>query len=263
MRISPFSLTRNLLAALPAEATCADRLVACVLASYASSTGELWPHNRTIAALCALDVRSVRRCVARLEGWGLLARPGRFHPGATSPAMRRIELPGIGSEDSDNGPQGPEGGLPSPGAPDTGVRGTQDTTVPPLKRTPKYEQPEEQPPIAPRRGAGRSLPLTERDSEFAKFYQAYPRKVGRGQAERAWRGAIRAGAKPAEIISGLEAQLPAMREQDQRFVPHPATWLNGQRWLDEPPETTEQALDRMVAEMSRAAWEKQQRAAAQ
>jgi hypothetical protein len=26
-------------------------------------------------------------------------------------------------------------------------------------------------------------------------------------------------------------------ETEPRFIPHPATWLNQERWKDEPPET--------------------------
>lgn len=75
------------------------------------------------------------------------------------------------------------------------------------------------------------------DSDFEEFYAAYPRKEGRGQAVKAFRTA-RKKAPPETILSGLKKQLPGMRERDRQFIPLPATWLNGERWLDDegPPE---------------------------
>ncbi len=70
---------------------------------------------------------------------------------------------------------------------------------------------------------------------FDAFYRAYPRKVGRGAAERAWMSAIRSGATLETICAGLQWQIPKLREADPEFRPHPATWLNGKRYLDEPP----------------------------
>lgn len=67
------------------------------------------------------------------------------------------------------------------------------------------------------------------ESGFARFWQFYPRKVGKGQARRAWHGALRKTTEET-IFRALELQKFDSRE---RFQPHPATWLNGERWLDE------------------------------
>lgn len=69
---------------------------------------------------------------------------------------------------------------------------------------------------------------------FDEFWKLYPRKVGKGQAERAWPQALRAtGGDADEIVWGLKAQLHKFdRREDCRFVAHPSTWLNGKRWLD-------------------------------
>lgn len=67
--------------------------------------------------------------------------------------------------------------------------------------------------------------------DFADFWAAYPRKVGKGGAEKAFAAAIAKGATVAEIAAGLNRQAwPA----DPQFIPHPATWLNQRRWLDDP-----------------------------
>jgi len=68
-------------------------------------------------------------------------------------------------------------------------------------------------------------------SQFETFWKAYPRKVGKGQAQKAWAVAVRK-ADPDRIIEGVE-RYPW--PEDPSFVPHASTWLNGQRWEDELP----------------------------
>lgn len=69
-------------------------------------------------------------------------------------------------------------------------------------------------------------------NSFAEFWAAYPRKVARGTAENAWAKAVKETA-PEIIISAVKQQSMAMASQPSKFIPHPATWLNGKRWLDE------------------------------
>jgi len=64
---------------------------------------------------------------------------------------------------------------------------------------------------------------------FDAFWSAYPRRVGRGQAEKAWR-AIGPELHPA-IMQGLKNQAGIWN--DPKFIPYPATWLNGKRWEDD------------------------------
>jgi hypothetical protein len=66
---------------------------------------------------------------------------------------------------------------------------------------------------------------------FDAFWKAYPRKVGKGQAQKAWLVAVRK-ADPERIVEGVE-RYPW--PDDPAFVPHASTWLNGQRWEDELP----------------------------
>ena len=43
---------------------------------------------------------------------------------------------------------------------------------------------------------------------FERFWSLYPRKVAKRTAQKAWDKELRAGTDPAEIIAGLERQLP-------------------------------------------------------
>lgn len=72
----------------------------------------------------------------------------------------------------------------------------------------------------------------EREAEFEAWYAAYPRKRGKGQALKAYRLA-RKSASAEELLEGLTRQVASLTARGAEFVPYPATWLNGQRWLDE------------------------------
>lgn len=82
-----------------------------------------------------------------------------------------------------------------------------------------------------------SAPPTDDDPDFAAFWGAYPRKVGKGQARKAWLKAVKT-ATPAAIIAGARRYAEQRQGQDPQYTAHPATWLNGERWADQPPTGT-------------------------
>jgi len=67
---------------------------------------------------------------------------------------------------------------------------------------------------------------------FDAWYKLYPRKVARAAAERAWAKAVKK-VEAEKIVAGLEHQLSALKAKDKEYIPHPATWLNQERWDDE------------------------------
>lgn len=81
------------------------------------------------------------------------------------------------------------------------------------------------PPVGPQRG---------RDRDFERFWSAYPRKVGKQAARKAF---VRAGVPLERLLSALERQRgdPQWQREQGRFIPNPVTWLNQARWEDEPP----------------------------
>lgn len=74
-----------------------------------------------------------------------------------------------------------------------------------------------------------SLRSSRADDDFEAFWKAYPRKVGKGAARKSWDRA-KTLSYPDAIIAAVMRQTFDHRE---RFIPHPATWLNQERWLDE------------------------------
>ena len=72
---------------------------------------------------------------------------------------------------------------------------------------------------------------------FDRFWAAYPRKVGKGAAERSFER-IR---PDTALLDGMLRAIETQRQSDtwQRgYIPNPATWLNQRRWEDEPDGVT-------------------------
>ncbi len=74
--------------------------------------------------------------------------------------------------------------------------------------------------------------LTERVSDFDAFWLVYPRKESKGAARKAWTKAV-SKASAAHIIAAAERYRDDPNREDG-FTAHAATWLNGERWDDDP-----------------------------
>jgi hypothetical protein len=77
----------------------------------------------------------------------------------------------------------------------------------------------------------KSIKTPHNDPLFEGFWTVYPKKVGKGAARKAYRHALRR-ASHAEILAG--AKRYAASKPDPQFTAHASTWLNADRWLDEP-----------------------------
>lgn len=101
----------------------------------------------------------------------------------------------------------------------------------------KGREEEKNSPRAPR--SARASPAPDR---FDDFWAVYPRKEDKGHARKAWPVALRkAGGLAEPIIAAAAgfAEHARRARTERRFVPLPATWLNGERWQDEPPSRTD------------------------
>lgn len=82
------------------------------------------------------------------------------------------------------------------------------------------------PPAKPKR-------TSDESPEFLSFWEAYPRKESKPQAERAFRKAMKLTTL-SEILKAIERFRGVWKQSDPRYTPLPASWLNGHRWNDEP-----------------------------
>jgi hypothetical protein len=117
----------------------------------------------------------------------------------------------------------------------------------------------------PSASASASVSVSEEDSNitddsgdsknalFQSFWTSYPRKTGKGAALKSWKK-IKEPAKTLELIlKSLEWQ--KISEQWSKdggdFIPLPTTYLNQQRWLDEPVRIDPQAESHRREQMLR------------
>lgn len=85
-------------------------------------------------------------------------------------------------------------------------------------------------------------------SDFDRWYREYPRREGRGQALRAFKGALKK-ASVDTLIAGAKQAQARYANSDPKFIPMPATWLNGERWADQyvAPERVMTEAERVEA----------------
>ena len=71
----------------------------------------------------------------------------------------------------------------------------------------------------------------ERISLFDQFWSCYPRKIGKGAAKKAWEK-LKPDLETVLLAIEAQKQSPAWQKEGGQFIPHPATWLNQERWAD-------------------------------
>jgi len=107
--------------------------------------------------------------------------------------------------------------------------------------------PESGPDRLPDRGGESSKSLSKSESKasdrqgdhdagldlFDDFYSAYPRHTAKGAARKAWASMLKRGADPQRVITVAASYASRVAGSDPKFIPHPATWLNQERYDDE------------------------------
>jgi hypothetical protein len=216
-----------------------EKMVLLVIADHASDDGtEAWPSQATIAAKASISIRTVQRAVNSLVAAGYLwmekgaggsancredRRPHRY-----TINIKRLRGDILTTRD-DRGDidDGNEATL----APTTG----------------RQSRPMNHP----------NKPSNE-TSEFDVFWKAYPIKVGKAAALKAWVKAIKV--ETADVIIAGAIRYADDPNRHPSFTAHAATWLNAHRWNDSalPPRvlTPEERREKELAE-SRAKSEKE------
>jgi hypothetical protein len=103
-----------------------------------------------------------------------------------------------------------------------------DVTPPPLSPPMIYNS---TPSIPSQNISIKSAKLLSEEPLFEGFWAVYPKKVGKGAARKAYRNALKR-ASHVEILAGAKAY--AASKPDPQYTAHASTWLNADRWLDEP-----------------------------
>lgn len=94
---------------------------------------------------------------------------------------------------------------------------------------------------------------------FDRFWAVYPKKRARGDALKAWKSI-----KPSEqLLEQMRSTIGRATtsidwtKNGGQYIPHPATWLRAQGWLDEYKQPDEVQSDNVFDQIRRSDWIKQ------
>ncbi len=79
---------------------------------------------------------------------------------------------------------------------------------------------------------------------FDAFWNAYPKKVGKGAAEKSFKKLKPSGELLQKMLEAIERQRQSdqWRRDNGQYIPNPATWLNQSRWDDEVAQPCNQDI---------------------
>ena len=208
---------------------------------------ELWVSLPTLARKARVSRATAKRAVDELVDAGMLEvlaeRPGsttlyRFVFVDDAPvvfSMRRRATPittrGVDAEP----PLSPREGYPARGEQGAArdARGTPITTRGHNTMERKTNENDEHQPALVVVDASSSEMV--RVDPFDEFWATYPRRTAKADARKAWdRHVAKAKIDPADVIAAAARYRDDPNRVD-KFTAHPATWLNGGRWMDEQP----------------------------
>ena len=77
---------------------------------------------------------------------------------------------------------------------------------------------------------------TETETDFDRFWDVYPRKVGKEKARQSWRETAKIRPPIDRVISAVQRAISSEQwlKDNGQYIPHPTTWLNQGRWDDQP-----------------------------
>lgn len=272
---------------LPIDSTA--KFVLVRLADFADDRGgNIYPSLARVANDCGLTDRAVRSAVRRLEAAGVLTVEQKEDPGRHRPRLYRIDLHALreGNSDASGGTTfraecgSGRNVVPEQAERRSGAGGTTfrqsiiDPSCNHQESLSVAEQSEDdadhphqihQPDNQQHRGDQPNAKARKTDQgaeEFEGWWTLYPRKIGKGAARTAYARARRkASAEELEAAARRFAALVTAERRDLRYVPHPTTWLNQERWADVPAGPTQAHDGPTISRGTRAAMEAFGRAA--
>ena len=75
--------------------------------------------------------------------------------------------------------------------------------------------------------------LSQKEMWFESFWEIYPKHQDKKKAKQKFLKLCTDEKKYQEIMDGLRNVLPVWAKKDNKYIPMPTTWLNGERWNDE------------------------------
>ncbi|WP_285295443.1 helix-turn-helix domain-containing protein [Aureimonas altamirensis] len=216
------------------------KIILLMIANRADEDGRCFPSQQRLASDCECSVRTVREWLSRFEQKGILRRcERRRNDGRKTSDEIYLAMDGLFPvHEADEQLDSSEISSPAPAAgcdfdpaehqaaaaaDETSAAADADFTGSSCRLT--YHRTYQDSVVSER------ATLHEFDRVF---WDAYPHKVGKGQARSAWIAARR----KADLKAIMDGLLRYVQAKPERIAwCNPATWLNGERWLDQPSET--------------------------
>lgn len=212
-------------------------LILYALADRAHDDGTAaWPSQEWIAKRARCSDRTVRRVLGKLEASGVIQKGDPRHVAHIRedrrPTVWNLSL-WMSREDENERVDKMTARTPVTERPDTG-----DTTT---GHPGSNDRTQLCPTNRPEPSLNRPEPSVQND-RFDDFWTTYPKKVGKGQARKAYTTAVKKvdGGTLMEKLELFKAHHEKLGT-DKRYIPNASTWLNGERWDDELIESTSDA----------------------
>jgi DNA-binding transcriptional MocR family regulator len=168
------------------------------------TTGACFPSLKTLAKECEMGKSTLIRHLDDLEKAGLIERHERAREnGSQTSTAYKLRLSPVPDQDTP---------CPKMGQPPVPNRDTHNLG---------------------RYNLGNEEDILPARDSFEEFWDRYPRRIGKASARKSYAKAMKA-ATHDEIMFGLSQQMPSLASREQQYIPHPSTWLNQERWNDEP-----------------------------
>jgi hypothetical protein len=229
------------------------KFVLVTLADMADQEHSCFPGNDMLATLTGFSVSAVREQVKKLHAAGLVRTERRHRKNGARNSDRyflavdgpfeapEIQAPETGGTSNDLAPESaePSARISADLPPESGAA---------YKEEPKEVNPQTEPTdLTLIVEFAHPEPMVTLDELFDRFWKAYPRRVERKAASRAFERAIaklghhrgfpaeRATDYLIEVIRTWTVQWVQHEQRTPDKIPHAASWLNGERWTDELP----------------------------
>jgi hypothetical protein len=199
----------------------AEKSALLALADHANHSGECFPSMGRIAQWAGLTERGAQKAIRALELAGLVSTMRQTGKPSTY-FLRVAEVENALPPNvvhPERGSPTPERGSPLP---PNHVHPTPERGSPKPPLTIKTTKKE--PPNARVRSKRRDY-----SPEFEAFWTAYPRHAKKPLAFQAFTNALKRA--PLEVIMGALKTFPFGTRE--RFIPHPSSWLNEDRWTEQ------------------------------
>jgi len=182
-----------------------QKLVLLLLANHANGhTGQCNPSHRLLAIECSMGISTLKGHISALAQAGFVTIINKYQDGVQLPNQYNINMSGV--------------------TPNLAGVGSESGWGVGQNLATKQE---DKPLIEP------NTVISNKNSMFEQFWTAYPRKTNKGFARTVF-GRIKPNpGMLKKMIVAIEQQKSSDQWKDPKYIPHPSTWLNGERWEDE------------------------------